>query len=247
MANTPNLNLKRPGSNDNYNIQDNNDNMDIIDAIIGALSSLNTTDKDSIVNAINEVIVGLVSKLNSSAYTAADVLTKIKTVDGPASGLDADLLDGNEAAAFATSAQGTKADNALPSMQTLPSVDHTANGIKATVAIDSGTTVAVGEVLYQSTTGYKKAKADVVGTMPACVLALEAGTGGNRSVLLFGFFKDASYGTMTIGARAYVSIATAGAVTTTQPSTTGNQIQDLGCFVAADTLFFNPNAVFVEK
>jgi hypothetical protein len=34
------------------------------------------------------------TKLNTSAYTAADVLTKIKTVDGTGSGLDADLLDG---------------------------------------------------------------------------------------------------------------------------------------------------------
>lgn len=34
------------------------------------------------------------SYLLSSAYTAADILTKIKTVDGAGSGLDADLLDG---------------------------------------------------------------------------------------------------------------------------------------------------------
>lgn len=33
-------------------------------------------------------------------YTAADVLTKIKTVDGVSSGLDADLLDGNHSSAF---------------------------------------------------------------------------------------------------------------------------------------------------
>jgi hypothetical protein len=36
------------------------------------------------------------NKLDSSTYTAADVLTKIKTVDGATSGLDADLLDGQE-------------------------------------------------------------------------------------------------------------------------------------------------------
>jgi len=36
--------------------------------------------------------------------TAAEILTAIKTVDGAASGLDADLLDGNEAAAFAVAA-----------------------------------------------------------------------------------------------------------------------------------------------
>jgi len=34
------------------------------------------------------------TKLDTSSYTAADVLTKIKTVDGASSGLDADLLDG---------------------------------------------------------------------------------------------------------------------------------------------------------
>jgi hypothetical protein len=36
------------------------------------------------------------AKLDASAYTAADVLTKIKTVDGASSGLDADLLDGQQ-------------------------------------------------------------------------------------------------------------------------------------------------------
>lgn len=40
------------------------------------------------------------SKLAASSYTAADVLTKIKTVDGSGSGLDADLLDGAHATDF---------------------------------------------------------------------------------------------------------------------------------------------------
>lgn len=43
------------------------------------------------------------AKLDSSSYTASDVLTKIKTVDGTGSGLDADTLDGSHASAFATS------------------------------------------------------------------------------------------------------------------------------------------------
>ena len=41
-------------------------------------------------------------KLDSSAYTAADVLTKIKTVDGSGSGLDADTLDGYNTSTSAT-------------------------------------------------------------------------------------------------------------------------------------------------
>lgn len=40
------------------------------------------------------------AKLNASDYTAADVLTKIKTVDGSGSGLDADTLDGVQASGF---------------------------------------------------------------------------------------------------------------------------------------------------
>jgi parallel beta-helix repeat protein len=37
------------------------------------------------------------NKLDASAYTAADILAKVKTVDGNGSGLDADLLDGAHA------------------------------------------------------------------------------------------------------------------------------------------------------
>ena len=44
------------------------------------------------------------TKLASSSYTAADVLAKIKTVDGAGSGLDADLLDGQSSAYYATAA-----------------------------------------------------------------------------------------------------------------------------------------------
>ena len=46
----------------------------------------------------------IATKLASSSYTAADVLTKIKTVDGAGSGLDADLLDGQSSAYFAVAA-----------------------------------------------------------------------------------------------------------------------------------------------
>ena len=47
------------------------------------------------------------TKLASASYTAADVLTKIKTVDGAGSGLDADLLDGQSSAYYATAASVT--------------------------------------------------------------------------------------------------------------------------------------------
>jgi len=48
-----------------------------------------------------DVTNALATKLNSSSYTAADVLSKLLTVDGSSSGLDADLLDGHHADYFA--------------------------------------------------------------------------------------------------------------------------------------------------
>lgn len=50
---------------------------------------------------VTGLTTALSNKLDSSSYTAADILTKVKTVDGSGSGLDADLLDGQNSGAFA--------------------------------------------------------------------------------------------------------------------------------------------------
>ena len=46
--------------------------------------------------------------------TPAEILAALLTVDGAGTGLDADMLDGLQATAFATAAQGAAADAALP-------------------------------------------------------------------------------------------------------------------------------------
>lgn len=83
-TNTANYNLVKPevgASTDSWGGK-LNDNFDDIDTILKALAD------------------AIALKLNTSSYTAADVLTKLLTVDGPSSGLDADTLDGAHAAAF---------------------------------------------------------------------------------------------------------------------------------------------------
>lgn len=71
MTTTTNYNLKKPAQSDFYNIDDQNDNMDIIDGelkkhadAIGDKSSLDTDVKDNLVAAVNEV-VGNIGSLNS--------------------------------------------------------------------------------------------------------------------------------------------------------------------------------------
>lgn len=55
----------------------------------------------------------LSNKLEKTDYNASDILSKLKTVDGKGSGLDADKLDGKSSGSFATSSQGSKADSAV--------------------------------------------------------------------------------------------------------------------------------------
>lgn len=74
MKFTNNLGLKKPDSTDFYSIEDFNFNADKIDEEFGNIE-----------------------------VDANDILTKIKTVDGEGSGLDADTLDGKDSTAFATS------------------------------------------------------------------------------------------------------------------------------------------------
>lgn len=58
------------------------------------VSSVTSTELGRVSGVTSPIQTQLDSKLPSSSYTAADVLTKIKTVDGTGSGLDADLLRG---------------------------------------------------------------------------------------------------------------------------------------------------------
>lgn len=72
----------------------------LLDGAPVALDTLNELatalgDNDSELAAI---ITQLALKLDAASYTAADVLAKMKTVDGTGSGLDADMLDGQQAA-----------------------------------------------------------------------------------------------------------------------------------------------------
>ena len=61
-------------------------------------SPLTNSEVDGNFTALN---TELATKLTATDYNAADVLTKLKTVDGAGSGLDADLIDGITSALLA--------------------------------------------------------------------------------------------------------------------------------------------------
>lgn len=65
----------------------------------------NTSDTNKPVSTAQQTALDL--KLNISAYTAADVLAKLVTVDGSGSGLDADTVDGHDTSYFLARANHT--------------------------------------------------------------------------------------------------------------------------------------------
>ena len=82
---------------------------------------------------------GIATKLASADYTASDVLTKIKTVDGAGSGLDADLLDGQSSTYYAVEA--TRSSNAAQlaaGIQNAGVADGSITAAKLAASIDLG-------------------------------------------------------------------------------------------------------------
>ena len=74
----------------------------VVDSAPGTLDTLNelAAALGDDPNFATTVTNSIGTKLNASSYTAADVLTKIKTVDGSGSGLDADLWDGQQFSSY---------------------------------------------------------------------------------------------------------------------------------------------------
>lgn len=202
--------------------------------------------------------------------TAGEILTALLTVDGAASLLDADLLDGSEATAFATAAQGALADSALQNVSedttpqlggdldlvdkeiqftAVPATDHTAVG-PTTNIIAAGEIIAAMELCYLDETAgeWLLADASVASSAEAAgmlAIALEAKTDGQAmNVTLSGCMVRDDTWAWTIGQKLYVG-ETPGAITATAPSTTGDTVRIIGYALTVDVLMFNPGDTYV--
>ena len=123
--------------------------------------------------------------------------------------------------------------------------DNAATGI--VFSFIAGATLAIGDVVYMGTGGkVLKADANQVTTMPAIGICVGSGTDGNAvDVLVQGIMHDTSaFDTFTVGADIFVS-TTAGAVTATAPSGSGDTVQKVGVALHADMVYFNFNTTEV--
>lgn len=124
-----------------------------------------------------------------------------------------------------------------------PGTNDTATGDTATMQVDS-TVASVGQALYIASDGnFELANATASGTVPCSALALETGT-GSKKVLFKGFIRHDAW-SWTPGKIIYVD-TTAGALTTTAPIGSTNQVQVVGVATHADRMYFNPQYGLVE-
>ena len=107
-----------------------------VTGLTDALDSRVDTLESTVLNFATTTYVdnGLAGKLDSTSYTASDVLTKIKTVDGSGSGLDADLLDGLDSSDFVrmTTDQTVAGVKTFSSSPIIPDLSASDNSTKAT-------------------------------------------------------------------------------------------------------------------
>jgi len=122
---------------------------------------------------------------------------------GTGSGLDADKLDGYEAANFALSSATVATGDAIKKTYT-----QTAHGILA------------GRAIYYNGTSWKMAQADSVATADALGITDSVGV-DTFSVVMQGYISNVSGVSWTAGSVYYISATSSGTLTTTEPTTYG--------------------------
>ena len=190
-----------------------------------------TVDSDAKIKAI---LVDEVTKTGDFTAGRMAIINNVSGIIEQGTNTDADVADA------VTKKHSQNTDTQFDFYNALSS-DHTWSGDKDTQPV--GEMVAFGQILYFNWTDkeWKLAKADASGTMPGSRIALEAKDDGQNCLMLVkGYIRDDSAFEFA-GAMVYVSEATAGTITSTAPSTTGNQVQRVGQAKSADILFFDPS------
>jgi len=135
----------------------------------------------------------------------------------------------------------TGATGAIGTVSAALGADHTADGFK-TADTNAGATIAFGQLCYFDTTDAEWKLADSnaeATTAGSLAIAMAAGAdGAAMEVLLWGFVRDDSW-SWTAGARLYAG-TTAGALTATATTTTGETRRQVGQAITAKIVYFTP-------
>jgi len=128
-------------------------------------------------------------------------------------------------------------------MDGTPDSDHTANG-PTTSTFNAGESFALMDLVYLKSDGeWWRTDADASTTAAGMLaIALGAGTDGVAvEVALPGSFVRDDTWNWTPGQVLYIDTATAGQITSTQPTGTDDVIRVVGYAMTADVIYFHPS------
>ena len=142
----------------------------------------------------------------------------------------------------------TKQIDDLGGMALEPYSDDTGRGVSVTVTVDTNAT-GIGAAMFCAADGHwDEANASAATTCPCTGIALTAGTGAGKEMLLCGVVRNDGW-TWTTGPGSlsliYLSTTT-GLLTQTAPSGSGEMIQAVGFAITDDVMFFNPQLHWIE-
>jgi len=131
-----------------------------------------------------------------------------------------------------------------------PASDQTGNGDIIEDTVDENTVGFGGALCLFSNGNWVDAdhveESNGDAQMPCLVLALEAGTGASKKLLVRGFARDDSW-TWNVGGEAgKIYVGESGALTQAQPATTGDRIQVVAYAKSSTVIFFNPDNTIIE-
>lgn len=209
--------------------------------ISSATITLRSTKGSPLTNAevdanFSNLNTALQTGLTAASYTAADILTQIKTVDGTGSGLDADLLDGlNSATAntvstiVARDASGNFSAGTITA--NLTGTASVATALAGTLGVAGGGTGATTQAGAQTNLGL------VIGTnvqaYNANLAALSGLTGAADRVPYFTGVGATALATYTAYARSLDAAVDSAAARTTLGLVIGTDVQGYGANLAA--------------
>lgn len=123
--------------------------------------------------------------------------------------------------------------------------DTSGKGIQSVLM--AGENLSFGDIGYIKSDGKVwKADADADTTMPAIVMALGTiNADATGRFLHIGVVRDDTSWDWTVGATLYVD-TTAGAITETAPSGSGDIVQVVGIAITADVIYFKPDLTIIE-
>lgn len=202
-------------------------------------SSTSTIASSAALAANALVIGGGAGAAPSTTTTGTGVLTWLGTPSS--ANLASALTDetGTGPAVFGTSPTITLAASSLS--------DDTYAGTVVT-SYNAGEALTQWDVVYLSSSStWLKADNDAAGKWPARgVVVATTSNGAAATVLVSGVFRDDGGTSWTVGSNLYLS-ATAGAMTSTSPSSAGQTNQALGYAIAAHIVSVQPAAVYFEN